>query len=696
MTKPGRMISFVGCMFVLSCSNLSLSQQINLSTLLNEIVDRELIASFPEPRYQCKQASSYNRESVSPDSPGWFADSDGIGFIRVEENNGKKEWVLMEDEGPGCIAKIWAVCFYYGLNNTTGANINIYLDGSEMPAISENFFALVKGQAFVKPPFADSSTRAGNLYFPIPYARGCKITMDSKAFYNIINYRSYAPGTDVRTFTMAEFEAVAPLREKVAQLLNTLPDARGKILQKAQTLSQGQLLSCALPVGAGAVKHLEIKLEASGAMAQALRSVVLKGQFDQDLTLWVPVGDFFNNVSRIRPYDMWERSVKADGTLVCRWVMPYEQHGEISLQNLGRTPVKASLKVTTAPWVWDDRSMHFFATWRMDDPTPTFPLYDWNFLTAQGRGVIVGDQWTVLNPREGWWGEGDEKIYIDDDIEKRFPSHFGTGTEDYYGWAGGVVPTPEDEFAKPFLGNIIVGHPRSMGYNVCTRTRVLDAIPFREKIQFDVESSCGTRQRWHYLQYAQTTFWYARPGVQHNRKPLPDMAARPLPTLADLQRLVEEAKKEQYIVAGALEAELLTVARASPGVTENGPDIPVWGEMSGGALKNLWFEGAGDFVVIKLTEQFEASRIRVCAAVGPQNGQYDIYVNGLLKQTQDLYSNHGGMTNPCIDLGQCEPVNNAFVVRFEFKGHHANARAQANKYALGIDFFLIENNFLKR
>jgi hypothetical protein len=449
-------------------------------------------------------------------------------------------------------------------------------------------------------------------------------------------------------------------------------------------------------VGGGAVNQLEIKLDKSESMAQALRSVVLTGQFDGVQTVWVPVGDFFNNVGKIRPYDMWERSVKADGTLVCRWVMPYEQQGDISLHNLGSQPVKARLKVTTEPWAWDDRSMHFHATWRMDEPTTTFPLYDWNFLTAQGRGVIVGDQWSVLNPRQGWWGEGDEKIYVDDDIEKRFPSHFGTGTEDYYGWAGGVVPTPDDEFAKPFLGNIIVGHPRAMGYNVCTRTRVLDAIPFEEKIQFDVESSCGTRQRWHYLQYAQTTFWYARPGVQHNRKPLPSMAAQPLPTLAGLQRLVEEAKKEQYIVAGALEAELLAVADKSPGVSENAADIPVWGEMSSGALKNLWFEAPGDFAVLKLTEQFEVSRIRVCAAVGPQNGQYDIIVNGQLKQTQDLYSNHGGMTNPCIDLGECEPVNNAFVVRFEFKGHNANARAQANKYALGIDFFLIENKFLER
>jgi len=696
VTKPGWMIGFAGWVFILVCSNLSLSQQINLSTLLNEIIDRERIASFPAPQYHCKQASSYNRESVSPDLPGWFADSDGIGFIRVEEHNGRREWVLMEDEGPGCIAKIWAVCFYYGLNNTTGATIHIYLDGAREPTISANFFELVQGQAFVKPPFADSSARAGNLYFPIPYARGCKITMDSKAFYNIINYRSYAPGTDVKTFTMAEFEAVAPLREKVARVLSTAPDARGKTRAKQEALNPGHALSCVLPAGAGVVKQLEIKLDESESVAQALRSVVLTGQFDGAQTVWAPVGDFFNNVGRIRPYDMWERSVKTDGTLVCRWVMPYEHQGVISLHNLGKTPVKASLKVTTGPWSWHARSLHFHATWRMDEPTTTFPLYDWNFLTAQGRGVIVGDQWSVLNPRQGWWGEGDEKIYIDDDIDRKFPSHFGTGTEDYYGWAGGVVPTPNDEFAKPFLGNIIVGHPRAMGYNVCTRTRVLDAIPFEERIQFDVESSCGTRQRWHYLQYAQTTFWYARPGVVHNREPLPNMASGPLPTLEGLQALVEEAKKEQYIVEEPLEAELLNVAGNSDGVTENLAKIPVWGEMSNGDLKNLWFESPGDFAVIKITEQFECARIRVCAAVGRHNGQYDIRVNGTLKQTQDLYSNHDGMTNPCIDLGECEPVDNAFVVRFELKGHHANARTQAGKCALGLDYFLIENNFLAR
>ncbi len=38
----------------------------------------------------------------------------------------------------------------------------------------------------------------------------------------------------------------------------------------------------------------------------------------------------------------------------------------------------------------------------------------------------------IWNPKGGWWGEGDEKFFVDGE---RFPSTFGTGTEDYFGYA---------------------------------------------------------------------------------------------------------------------------------------------------------------------------------------------------------------------------------------------------------------------
>jgi hypothetical protein len=82
--------------------------------------------------------------------------------------------------------------------------------------------------------------------------------------------------------------------------------------------------------------------------------------------------------------------------------------------------------------------------------------------------------------------------------------------------------------------------------------------------------------------------------------------------------------------------------------------------------------------------------------VGPTCGKFDIYVNGKLQNTEDLYSNHPGVTNPLINLGENEPVNNAFLVKFVFAGNHKDARSVKDKFALGVDYFLIENNFLKR
>lgn len=681
---------------LLVCISCKRVDEITIASLLTEMADRDQITRFPENDYQSLQASSYNRESISPDKPGWFADSDGIGFIRTEEVNGETEWVIMEDEGPGVITKIWAVCFYYGLNDTTGATIKFYLDGNPEPVINTNFFKLVKGQDFVKPPFAEETARAGNLYFPIPYAKSCKITMDKKSFYNIINYRKYPKGTPVKTFTREAFDQLAGLRGEVGATLTNPPPAEGSEMEDEQTLKKGDTLKLQLPEGQRALRQLEIKIHAAENYSQALRSIILTGDFDGNTTVWAPIGDFFNNVGKIQPYDMWERSVKDDSTMVCRWVMPYRESGSVSLINLVDQPATVSLKIIQDEYRWNERSMHFYASWRHDAPTPTFPLFDWNFLSAEGQGVVVGDQWTVLNPTEGWWGEGDEKIYVDEDFDRNFPSHFGTGTEDYYGWAGGVVPTPADQFSKPFLGNIIVGTPRSQGYNVCSRTRVLDAIPFNEKIKFDFESSCGTRQSWFYLQYAQTTFWYGVPGVRHNRPPLPDRAAHALPQLENLQSLIENAKNDLFVVEGALEAENMNLSGKSEAVSEGFAEIQVWGETSNGDLKNLWFERSGDFIEFTLTEQFEPSKLKVASAVGRNSGIFDIYVNDKKILTQDLYSNHAGITSPYIDLGEHDPVNNAFKVKFVFQGINPGAQKIDQKAALGVDFFLIKNSFLQR
>ena len=191
---------------------------ITLESLLTEMTDRDRLARFPGEEYLSLQFSSYNRESVAPDKPGWFADSDGMSWIREELNGRSKEYVIMEHEGPGCITRMWTPYFYYGFNNMAGPVVRIYLDGKKEPVIEENFIALLTGNSFLRPPFANFTARAGVCFLPIPYAKSCKITLDNKAFYNIINYRAYPKGQNIRSFTMEQYHNSASLLEKTSPL----------------------------------------------------------------------------------------------------------------------------------------------------------------------------------------------------------------------------------------------------------------------------------------------------------------------------------------------------------------------------------------------------------------------------------------------------------------------------------------------
>lgn len=532
--------------------------EVALESLLLEMADPASVAEWPSPEYRCLQSSSYNRESVPPrDSAGWFADSDGTGFIREERRNGRREWVIMEHEGPGCVTKLWTPYFYYDLSNHRGPLIRFYLDGNPEPVLEANFIELVTRGAFpgagqrrnaldVPEPFARYTARAGDFYLPVPFARGCRITLDAKPFYNIINYRAYPEGTPVRTFSVEDFRRAAGLLEETGAALNAPQVPEGAESAEARwSIEPGSLAEMALPSGERAVRELVFRVDPAAA-STSLRSLVLRISFDGEETVWAPLGDFFCCGDALNPFRTRDREARADGTLVSRWVMPYRADARILLQNLGPVPVEISLEARVAGRAWTERSMHFHANWRQGDPVPGTPFQDWNFIDIHGRGVYAGDAWSVLCADTGWWGEGDEKIYVDDEHDgARFPGHFGTGTEDYYGWAGGEVPTGADAFSMPFLSNVRIGNPANpRGYNVCTRTRALDAIPFRERLVFDMEASFGVQMRnpWNLLVYSAVTFWYAFPGATHNRAAQPDRAARPPMTVGELDTLQENIR----------------------------------------------------------------------------------------------------------------------------------------------------------
>lgn len=540
----GRALAAVVTCSILLNSAARAADDVTFVSLLAEMVNRPEVTHAPAFPYRSLQASSYDRRSVTPDDPaGWFANSDNNQVIRYETHQGRTEAVMMEHSGPGVITSIWTPFFYFSFGNRVGTDLRIYIDGETTPRLTTNLIDLVRGNGPVPAPFAQTTARAGCLYLPIPFRNSIKITQEDKAFYYRINYRAYAVGTAVESFEPSFLTSQESLIQQTGtELTQPTLFEDGTEVSLNQTIGPRESVLVDLPAGPNAVRHLQFRLQAAD-LPQALRSTVLEMSFDDETTVWCPLGDFFSNVNGIDPYHMWEREVRADGTMVCRWIMPYQSRANFRIHNLAATPVTVDAVTRVAPWVWTPETYYFHTNWWTDEPYAPRPPRDINFIEVNGAGIHVGDSFIVLNPLWSWWGEGDEKIYIDNDLDApAFPSHFGTGTEDYYGWAGGVVPTRADEFSSPFVANVRVGgqtrdwvgEPYTHGYNICSRSRSLDAIPFANCFKFDIEAYNMIGSPDAYLQYATVSHWYGAPGATHNRPPLVAYAAAPVPQTEDV------------------------------------------------------------------------------------------------------------------------------------------------------------------
>ncbi|MHC4981628.1 MAG: glycoside hydrolase family 172 protein [Planctomycetota bacterium] len=490
------------------------AEKVTFELLLEEMIDRDSLARIPAPWYVCRQASSYDRRQKDPnDESTWFANKDHGEFIRLEENDGREEWVIMEDDSPGCITRIWAP-----LSPAKESQIvRFYLDGAKTPVIEAEFNQLMRGNLFVEPPFAFVASDekgpprhtgvGGDLYLPIPYAKSCKITLSQQPFYYVVNYRSYEAGTEVESFTMQSLAQATGLIERIGRTLAASGNVgAGRRLSRKKEIEPDQSMSIDLPSGGHAVRKLSLKLPA-GLAKEALRSAVLEITFDGRQTVKCPVSEFFGGGVRLRPVKDWFRSVGDDGLAECLWVMPYRDSGRVTLSNLHDKPLAAEMSVVVGTWDWDERSMHFHASWRGQSPLGGKLKHDWNYVTIAGRGVYAGDTLTAYNPARVWYGEGDERVYIDGE---KFPSHLGTGTEDYYGYAWGMA----HKFDSPFISMPLRdsrGRGDWRGHTTTSRLRVLDAIPFRRSLRFDMEA-------WHVahgIGYAAATFWYALPGAEY-------------------------------------------------------------------------------------------------------------------------------------------------------------------------------------
>lgn len=301
--KTRRVVKFITAMLVAQASVLASEpgETISIESLLNEMVDRDAVARFPENDFRLKQDSSYNRASVTPeDSEGWFdnfdrsTDDEHHNFIRMEMTNGRKEWVVMEDLGAGAITRIW-VPWRNQLKPGTDITIRFYIDGASEPALEGNMFDLFQGKGLVAFPLAHESLRSAVSFFPIPYAKGCKVTLSDYPFFFQFTYREYEDDVSVKSFSMEEFKAARRTIEATCEtLLNPTSEGKGKLVSLKETLAPQAEESVKLPTGEAAIRTFSLKL-GNYENPEITRTVVLKMSFDGKETVWCPISDFFGS-----------------------------------------------------------------------------------------------------------------------------------------------------------------------------------------------------------------------------------------------------------------------------------------------------------------------------------------------------------------------------------------------------------------
>ncbi|MRR23780.1 DUF2961 domain-containing protein [bacterium] len=465
--------------------------------------------------------------SVHPDSSGWFANNDYTQFIREETNDGRREFVMLDAEGPGAIVRWWMT---FGNANALNSYIRVYIDGRSEPVI-EGMAPKLVGEGILAPaplstsvsPLTEPQRRGYNLYLPITFAESCKITLENDSviitpqrrtpsiYYNI-DARLYDVGTRVMSARNEIFrdDSIAIAECASALVTRSTREVNDDLKRTLSgTIAPGSGLSVSVTDRGLAVNGLSLLLSAPDTAA-ALKGTVIHLFFDGRQTAEVPAGNFFGTGYSLNSYGTRFTSADPDGTLRSSWLMPFRDSCRISILNNTEDTLTVSALLSLATYEWNDNSMHFGASFREyagfetagSEHTGGTGLHsDINIADLKGKGLYAGDAILVFNTADAWWGEGDEKIYVDGEL---FPSSFGTGTEDYFGYAW-CRPELFDHplIAQPAgYGNF---HP---GMSVNMRYRILDAIPFAESLKVDLEM-------WHWVRttidFSVTAYYYTLP-----------------------------------------------------------------------------------------------------------------------------------------------------------------------------------------
>lgn len=502
------------------CPTAWAQQSYSYADLVAEMLDPSAAAVLPGEGESCAQWSSWDRNSQYDEETGkyvnWAANGDGHHVIREEDGM----QVLAEMEGPGCIWRVWSALAEQG-------RVKIYLDGSATPVVDLPFVNYFSGDTF---PFdypqlsynlAEQGSRGQNLYMPIPYQKSCKIVAepDWGRYYQFV-YRTYPKGTELPTFSpelvRENADALARVNEFFAGRMGELPPVYERVETIEGEIELAPAESYTLDLeGPKAIVAIRGEIETGDREDEmaAGREVTLSITWDDQAepAVWCPVGDFFGTAPGRNLYKTFLTGISEEGGYAY-WYMPFGKKAQVTLTNEGDQTRRLNCELRLVDLEEPIEQLGYFhCKWHRDTfPVPEDRWPDWSLLRTTGQGRFLGVMLHVWNPAGGWWGEGDEKFFIDGE---KYPSTFGTGSEDYFGYA----------WCDPHLFQCAY-HAQTMtennrGHQSVLRWQLVDNIPFHSSFDGYIEKYYRTEEKG--TLYAATVCWYLAPSGDDPYDPVP-------------------------------------------------------------------------------------------------------------------------------------------------------------------------------
>jgi hypothetical protein len=366
-----------------------------------------------------------------------------------------------------------------------------------------------------------------------------------------------------------------------------------------------------------------------------------------------PVGDFFANCFGQRREVISLPVVVEDAdSYNCFWRMPFRKSARIEIVNQSKKAI--SLLYYNIDWIKKKRlpkdTPYFYAQYRQEYPAQHGK--DYVLLETTGKGHYVGTVLAVRTRSPAWFGEGDEKIYIDGEPKA---SIWGTGTEDYFLSAWGLKTC-----STPYAGVPYFDQWGIVGSHTCAyRWHINDPIVFNTgiKVTFEHfgwispdENPNNKSTSWNEREddYASVAFWY-QTGQPTFSARAPDAAERALPNLDPIIVPASQFKAAEFHGEGeAVTQQLDLYPQAQLLYKPAGPT-------------NAWIE-----IPFTVTNK-QPFRLLLNATKSYDFGRYQASLNGVkVGQPADLYN--AKVVNEEIHLLDFWPNPGEYKLRLECVG----------------------------